>query len=729
MGLENLKSVFSEGAGTNNSQISGRLTGGGELGPFANHPDEFSQLDFDTNVPTPVDFLTSQVPGFTIRMDSRDKSQFSPDGVSYIQPTKMINLFGEIGRSVDFMNEAQNNPTSISGFDLNFNDKGADLGTSKYIGQFSEFNGGQTLGFNKFQQSVDFFDRKTIKSTVKGTIINNVISGFDMNFNTKGEGDGNSKYIGQTSKFNNNQIVGTVPFTQPSIEKNNKDIFDTNGNFKFNEQDVNYGPLDITDTVDNKSIQFNALYNSNHSAKEFKSIGRGRKLQFESSNEQDRIFTPKIKFGDRGLEPYIVTSIPDGSGDRSFGREFPLERSLTDASRILKFMSSGKGIEFIAKQNLLGLVTKVVTAKKPLGALYGGFKIGSRQRFQSSYNPLSTLGSLVRTLGGQIPNVGLGFLLNREDPFPLDPTRALLPRNYSDSIARRPLTLDFGTSQQEEFYSNFTGTDIVEILTDNTNSLFVPKDLPKAGDKMTLSNMIKGDALYSIPEVPTTAISLTEITDLDGATQIAETSIEDEKAGLPFYFKDLRDNAYVFFRGYLSGITENVSPSWASENYIGRSEPVYIYERAERDISFTLKIVATTNNELRAIYKKLNRLTSMCYPEYKEDTFTAKSKEVAGVSIPIVGSGKIRMKPPLVKFRLGDIYGSANNELTGFIKSISYTVPDNSVWETKRGKKVPKMIDASIGYQVIHGSVPELKENQFGLEKDYGFYGYDGFFN
>ena len=50
MGLENLKSIFNEGAGTNNSQISGRLTGGGELGPFANHPDEFSQLDFDTNV-------------------------------------------------------------------------------------------------------------------------------------------------------------------------------------------------------------------------------------------------------------------------------------------------------------------------------------------------------------------------------------------------------------------------------------------------------------------------------------------------------------------------------------------------------------------------------------------------------------------------------------------------------------------------------------------------------
>ena len=42
------------------------------------------------------------------------------------------------------------------------------------------------------------------------------ISGFDINFDNKGEGNGNSKYIGQISKFNNNQdyisvIEGNMP--------------------------------------------------------------------------------------------------------------------------------------------------------------------------------------------------------------------------------------------------------------------------------------------------------------------------------------------------------------------------------------------------------------------------------------------------------------------------------------------------------------------------------------
>jgi hypothetical protein len=225
------------------------------------------------------------------------------------------------------------------------------------------------------------------------------------------------------------------------------------------------------------------------------------------------------------------------------------------------------------------------------------------------------------------------------------------------------------------------------------------------GDKITLQKMIKGDSLAS-----------SNVNDIVGkAISFTETNIESEKAGLPLYFKDLRDNTYVFFRGYLSGITENVSPSWASENYIGRSEPVYIYERSERDINFSLKLFATTKDELPMIYKKMNRLTSMCYPQYQRDNQLVN---------------KVRMKPPLVKFRLGDMYGSENNEMTGWIKSISYTVPDNSVWETQRFKKVPKMIDATIGYQVIHGSVPEFKEsgNVGGIayENEYSFYGYDG---
>ena len=46
---------------------------------------------------------------------------------------------------------------------------------------------------------------------------------------------------------------------------------------------------------------------------------------------------------------------------------------------------------------------------------------------------------------------------------------------------------------------------------------------------------------------------------------------------MPFYFKDMRDGAFLFFRAYIEGLSENISPSYNSTQYIGRSEPVYTY--------------------------------------------------------------------------------------------------------------------------------------------------------
>ena len=69
------------------------------------------------------------------------------------------------------------------------------------------------------------------------------------------------------------------------------------------------------------------------------------------------------------------------------------------------------------------------------------------------------------------------------------------------------------------------------------------------------------------------------------------------------------------------------------------------------------------------------------------------------------------MKAPLTKFRMGELYGSSvgpNKEVTGFIKSLSYTFPDEGVWETRKGYRVPKYIDIDLTYQVIHDEVPSL---------------------
>ena len=235
-----------------------------------------------------------------------------------------------------------------------------------------------------------------------------------------------------------------------------------------------------------------------------------------------------------------------------------------------------------------------------------------------------------------------------------------------------------------------------EFPTDDIKS----KDLNKSftdGDNMTLAPMIEGNTLDLISG---------QTTGLNDDENTLTFDVEASKEGMPFYFKDLRDNKYIFFRAFIEGLTENISPNWTPVNYVGRSEPVYTYERGERDISFNLKLAAQTREELDKQYEKMNRLTSLAYPQYDTDEY--------------LGGNKVRMKPPLTKFRLGELYGKSNDELLGFIKSISYTIDQTSPYETEIGKRVPHQINVALTYQVIHGTVPSL---------DTKFYGYTGALN
>ena len=120
---------------------------------------------------------------------------------------------------------------------------------------------------------------------------------------------------------------------------------------------------------------------------------------------------------------------------------------------------------------------------------------------------------------------------------------------------------------------------------------------------------------------------------------------------------------------------------------------------------------AQTADELEFIWQKVNRLTSMCYPEYKED---------------VNMNNKIRMKPPLIKMRLGELYGSRNNEVTGFFQNLTYDFPNEGSWETRKGLRVPKYIICSFSYTVIHSEAPSLKFAQSDASnnpKDKNFYG------
>ena len=383
-----------------------------------------------------------------------------------------------------------------------------------------------------------------------------------------------------------------------------------------------------------------------------------------------------------GDQPYVISKIggrsnAEGDFETNVGisgrasREIPVLQSLVDVARLGKFIISQKGIAFTLKQNLLGMI--------------------GQQADKKFYFPLSTLAAVLRATGTvPIQNITRDFPFHK-----LNPT-------YTD--ANQPLESQaLATNSSSPIRKNIGADNISEVNN--------------------VQKQIDGNDLH-------TNLGINKpfgtTTDLNSEVD----KIESDNMGYPLYFKDLRTNQLISFRAYIEGLTENIAPSWSSEKYIGRSEPSYMYEMAERDISFTLKMFAMSSTELVRIYQKLNKLTSLAYPLYKYDTDTYEVNDDytyntfpdgnydSKTAVPVP---KNKAVPPLTKFRLGDLFGSQQKEVTGFIKSLSYSYPDQSPWEHRRGRRVPKHIVAAITYQVIHDSVPSWLHtvNSFG-ETFYG---------
>ena len=479
------------------------------------------------------------------------------------------------------------------------------------------------------------------------------------------------------------------------------------------------------------NMSWQSLYITQHRNKENPGWKGLTPVNYGSIVNRDKL---NIKFNTNTLrdgiirEPYIVSNIPRTSSDISSGRtvnfgsrDFPINRLLIDSIRVGSFLTSPAGVLFLVKQNLLGANTKSVFVSKD------GKLQSSKQRFKSTLNPLS-LGSQTLFRAGGAPlslmdrsepdlsTLGGGSILPDFQDFLKSPEYGgsdTIPYNIDDTFNGGSSTNESNENAFKRFKKSIEN-QVKSALGEVTDI----KDKSSGGDKITLSSMIKGAELS---EGASRSIELfgEEVyreemgfgtgqkgSEVFGDASYTELGVnpEEEKNGMPFYFKDLRDSTYIFFRAYIEGLTENISPSYASHNYMGRSEPVYTYERGEREISFTLKLAAQTRDELIAIYKKMDRLTSMCYPQYVDE----------GES----GYGN-RMKPPLAKLRYGELFGSMNKELMGYIKSISYAVDQTSPYETdpKTGR-VPRFVNATIGYQVIHDRAPRLGTKFYGMVEE-----------
>ena len=612
----------------------------------------------------------------------------------------------------------------------------------------------------------DFIDRRPLHSNDSRFGFNVPVTGFDFENKTSLNPILDNLLIPQSSLINFEQktydsrvpkndgikISNINPYKGTALDNSGANNLFTNTSNLGRDLSLS-GGFEALYTSDHKPLPISSTPDPNNPFQPFdygSNVNRG-KLDIRANNSNFSIFSPSRTplagvgaflglTNDFAGEPYIVSSIGNRNSN-SFPTAF-----LTHTTRLSKYLSSPDGVAFSLKENFLANSTKVqfpvliqrdestqgYSAEMGLGGVGVNFGVGqSSLRFNASYSPLST----VRGVGQfrNMPQVLLGTegLFGGEgqkyptvdvdvagsyggfvDP-PIDNPNYLLDGNVTHKIDETFGDLSLPFAALDFNITSLFGAAIPNSVSDVKlirKRSGKDDDDNATGDKMTLARMVKNvSAIVSDSVTDTTSMYGPDgnkpRTD-DGALvdKPIKVAIDSRKNGMPLYFKDLRDNTYIFFRAFIEGLTENISPNWTPTNYVGRSEPVYTYERGERDISFNLKLAAQTKSELSFIYEKMNRLTSLAYPQYDTDEY--------------LGGNKVRMKPPLTLFRLGDLYGTTNDEMTGFIKSISYTIDNSSPYETEVGARVPHHINVALTYQVIHSEVPSL---------DTKFYGFDGF--
>ena len=171
-------------------------------------------------------------------------------------------------------------------------------------------------------------------------------------------------------------------------------------------------------------------------------------------------------------------------------------------------------------------------------------------------------------------------------------------------------------------------------------------------------------------------------------------------AGLPKDDKDTKDDVIVF-RAIINSLSDTFTPGWSSQTMIGRADPNYHYTGFTRDMNLDFTVYATSRDELKPIYRKLNALAGYTAPEYVKNS--------------------IAMRAPWMRMTIGDLFVQQPVILT----SLGYTLHDSdTTWEINfeddpTMMQTPHKIGVSMGITPIMDYLPQKGGKFYTLAKKF----------
>ena len=187
-----------------------------------------------------------------------------------------------------------------------------------------------------------------------------------------------------------------------------------------------------------------------------------------------------------------------------------------------------------------------------------------------------------------------------------------------------------------------------------------------------------------------------ELSDLINKLDVSDKKVTDDSRDfIKFNFQIItpEDTTFLYFRAFLTELSDSYTGAWDTTKYLGRAEDLYTYQGFSRSMNIGFNIAAASRQEMKPLYRKMAALASVTAPTYG-------------------GDGKF-MRGTIAKVTVGDyIY-----EVPGIIESVNYTWNTDYNWEIAYQnvegqtdddmQELPQIMDCSLTFKPIHNFVPE----------------------
>tara|TARA_R110001592_G_scaffold359847_1_gene667251 strand:+ start:5579 stop:7471 length:1893 start_codon:yes stop_codon:yes gene_type:complete len=159
--------------------------------------------------------------------------------------------------------------------------------------------------------------------------------------------------------------------------------------------------------------------------------------------------------------------------------------------------------------------------------------------------------------------------------------------------------------------------------------------------------------------------------------------------------EDTTDDIMVF-RASITNLSDNFNSNWNPVQFIGRADPNYHYTGYSRDLSVGFDIYATSRDELKPIWRKLNALAGYTTPEYNFED--------------------IALRGPWMRITIGDLFV----QQPVVLNSLSFDYDTEASWEINieddpTNMQVPFKISVTTQFNMITDFLPQKGGRFFSL--------------